>query len=152
MKTNKSSSLLVVSLFTTLLTATACSVLPEDIRASLPESMRGDTQALKDYPTPQLSGRWQDSDYPELTVTIKQSGTDFTMSRKGDYRGIPVVETYKGTLEGRAAKLTYQALDKGQVRPVQGKCFGVASKDSSSLQLTCEDAKKGTVPLNLKKY
>ena len=142
----------MAALLATLLIPTACSVLPEDIRASLPESMRGDTQALKDYPTPQLAGRWQDTDYPEMTITLRQNGNNFTMTREGDYRGIPVKETYTGTLEGRSAQLTYKALDKGRIRPVSGKCFGVASKDSSNLKLTCEDVKKGTVPLNLQKY
>ena len=142
----------VAALLSVALLPTACSVLPEDIRATLPESLRGDTQALKDYPTPQLSGRWQDTDYPEMTITLQQTGNAFTMTREGDYRGIPVKETYTGTLEGRAAQLKYKAVDKGRIRPVSGKCFGVASKDSSSLELTCEDVKKGTVPLNLQKY
>ncbi|MGQ7847892.1 hypothetical protein ACUNV4_25585 [Granulosicoccus sp. 3-233] len=141
-----------LSLVTSLWLASACSALPEDIRASLPESLRGDTQALTDYPIPDLSGRWQDTDYPELSITMNQSGNEFTMIREGDYRGIPIKETYQGTFQGRSAKISYTALDKGQIRPVQGKCFGVASKDSGSLELTCEDSRKGMTPLNLKKF
>jgi hypothetical protein len=129
----------------------ACSVLPEDIRATLPESMRGDTQALKDYPTPDLAGRWVDTDFPELAISMKQSGTGFTFTRSGSYREIPVKAAYTGTLAGRAVKISYQADYPGQLRPTEGQCFGVASKDSAKLELTCEDNQKGTFPMNLKK-
>lgn len=134
-----------------LLAGSACSVLPEDIRASLPESMRGDVQALSDYPTPNLAGSWQDKDFPELAIRLQQTGSEFTMSRKGDYRGIPVDETYTGSLDGRAVKMNFSALDEGNVRPRKGHCFGVVSKDSSSMQLTCEGTASGTAPLNLVK-
>lgn len=129
----------------------ACSHIPEDIRATLPESMRGDTKALTDYPTPSLSGSWQDIDLPELSIAMNQSGSKYTFERTGQYRGIPVSATYRGTLEGRSTKVSYQAKYPGQLRAVKGNCFGVVSKDSTSIQLTCQDGLKNTYPLNLKK-
>jgi hypothetical protein len=140
-----------VLIVTLLVMSSACSVLPEDIRATLPETMRGDTKALTDYPTPNLSGKWLDKDYPELIITMQQNGSSYTFTRKGLYRGIPVNETHKGEMTGRSVKATYQALYAGEVRPVNGQCFGVVGKDSSTLALTCEDTKKGTYPLNLGK-
>ena len=134
-----------------LISLSACSVLPEDLRATLPESMRGDTRALTDYPTPNLKGGWADIDFSELTIKMSQSGSTFTFTRNGEYREIPVKATYKGQLQGRSVKITYQAMYPGNIRPTKGKCFGVATKDSSALQLTCEDSTKGTYPMNLKK-
>lgn len=138
-------------LATLLMTSSACSVLPEDMRATLPEAMRGDTQALTDYPTPNLSGRWVDKDYPELIIAMQQNGTSYTFTRKGLYRGIPVNETHTGEMTGRSVKATYLAESGSEVRPVKGQCFGVVDKDSSALALTCDDANKGTYSLNLKK-
>ena len=134
-----------------LMSCTACSVLPEDIRATLPESMRGDTKALTDYPTPNLSGKWLDKDYPELIIAMTQNGSSYSFTRKGLYRGIPVNETHTGKMTGRSVKSTYLAHTAGEVRPLKGQCFGVVSKDSSALALTCDDAIKGTYPLNLEK-
>lgn len=136
---------------TLLMTFTACSVLPEDIRATLPEGMRGDTTALTDYPTPNLSGKWLDNDYPELIITMTQNGSNYTFTRKGLYRGIPVNQTHTGEMTGRSVKATYLAHTAGEIRPLKGRCFGVVGKDSSTLALTCEDANKGTYPLNLTK-
>ena len=140
-----------VLLATLLMTSSACSVLPEDIRATLPQGMRGDTKALTDYPTPNLSGKWVDKDYPELSIVMQQNGTRYTFVRKGLYRGIPVNETHTGEMTGRSVKATYLAQSAGEVRPVNGQCFGVVDKESSTLALTCEDANKGTNPLNLEK-
>ena len=140
-----------VLLATLLMTFSACSVLPEDMRATLPEAMRGDTKALTDYPTPNLSGRWVDKDYPELIIAMQQNGTSYTFTRKGLYRGIPVNETHTGAMTGRSVKATYLAESGSEVRPVKGQCFGVVDKDSSTLALTCDDANKGTYSLNLKK-
>lgn len=137
---------------TLLLSCTACSVLPEDIRATLPDSMRGDTKALTDYPTPELSGNWLDKDYPELIIAMTQNGSSYTFTRKGLYRGIPVNETHTGKMTGRSVKATYLSHTPGEIRPLKGQCFGVVGKDSSTLALTCEDANKGTYPLNLEKY
>ncbi len=135
----------------TLCLLQGCSVLPEDIRATLPESMRGDTQALTDYPTPSLKGAWKDIDFPELTIKLTQTGNAFKYSRNGLYRGIPVKANYQGTLNGRAIKVDYLAQYPGQVRGTKGTCFGVVSKDSSSIRLTCEDTIKDTYPMNLSK-
>lgn len=132
-------------------TVTACSALPEDIRASLPESMRGDVTALKDYPTPQLDGTWTDKDFPELNIALSQNGSNFSIRRTGSYQGVAVDTTYQGIAEGRSLKLTSSAKYSGKIRPVTGKCFGVAAKDSSSIQLTCEDSIRHTYPLNLTK-
>jgi len=134
-----------------LFSLSACSVLPEDVRATLPESMRGDTKALTDYPTPKLLGAWTDTDFPELAIKMTQSGSGFTFTRNGKYREIPVQATYTGQLTGRSVKITYQAMYAGNIRPTKGQCFGVAAKDSSKLSLTCEDETKGTYPMNLKK-
>jgi hypothetical protein len=134
-----------------LIFLSACSVLPEDVRATLPESMRGDTRALTDYPTPNLKGTWTDTDFPELTIKMTQSGSDFTFTRNGKYREIPVKATYKGQLQGRSVKIIYQAMYPGNIRPKEGQCFGVTNKDSSALKLTCEDAIKGTYPMSLEK-
>ena len=134
-----------------LMTSCACSVLPEDMRATLPEAMRGDTKALTDYPTPNLSGRWVDKDYPELIIAMQQNGTSYTFTRKGLYHGIPVTETHTGEMTGRSVKATYLSESGNEVRPVKGQCFGVVDKDSSTLALTCEDANKGTYSLNLEK-
>ncbi len=136
---------------TLLITSSACSVLPEDIRATLPETLRGDTKALTDYPTPNLSGKWIDTDYPELIIAMQQNGSSYTFTRKGLYRGIPVNETHTGEMTGRSVKATYLAHTAGEVRPVKGQCFGVIDKDSSTLALTCDDANKGAYPLNFKK-
>lgn len=136
---------------TLLMTCTACSVLPEDLRATLPEGMRGDTKALTDYPTPNLSGKWLDKDYPELIIAMTQNGSSYTFTRKGLYRGIPVNQTHTGELTGRSVKATYLSHTAGEVRPLKGKCFGVVGKDSSTLALTCDDSIKGTYPLNLEK-
>ncbi len=140
-----------VLIATLLMTSSACSVLPEDIRATLPEAMRGDTKALTDYPTPNLSGKWIDIDYPELIIAMQQNGSSYTFTRKGLYRGIPVNETHTGEMTGRSVKATYLAHTAGEVRPVKGQCFGVVDKESSTLALTCDDASKGTYPLNLQK-
>ncbi len=136
---------------TLLVTSSACSVLPEDIRATLPEAMRGDTKALTDYPTPNLSGTWTDKDYPELIISMQQNGSRYTFTRKGLYRGIPVDESHTGVMDGRSVSATYLAQLGGEVRPVKGTCFGVVDKSSSTLALTCEDAHKGTYPMNLEK-
>ena len=98
-----------------------------------------------------LKGNWIDSDFPELIINMQQTGSAFTFTRNGSYREIPVKASYRGQLEGRSVKITYQASYPGNIRPKAGKCFGVASKDSSELKLTCEDDTKGTFPMNLKK-
>lgn len=134
-----------------LMTISACSVLPEDIRATLPEGMRGDTKALTDYPTPNLSGKWTDVDYPELSIVMQQQGASYTFTRKGLYRGIPVNETHNGEMTGRSVKATYLSHTAKEVRPISGKCFGVVDKDSTGLALTCEDPGKGSYPMNLRK-
>ena len=141
----------LISLVGMLISLSACSVLPEDVRATLPKSMRGDTQALTDYPTPNLKGTWTDTDFPELAIKMTQTGSSFTFTRNGKYRDIPVKATYRGQLQGRSVKITYQAMYPGNIRPKEGQCFGVATKDSSALKLTCDDATKGTYPMNLKK-
>lgn len=134
-----------------LVSLSSCSALPEDIRATLPESMRGDVRALTDYPTPQLEGTWKDKDFPELSISMSQDANAFSFTRDGSHRGIAVDARFQGTTEGRSLKMTSSAKYSGQVRPVMGKCFGVVAKDSQSIQLTCEDGIKGTYPLNLVK-
>lgn len=125
-----------------LLSVSACSLLPGD--------KHEDTKALTAYPTPDLSGQWDDGDYPALAVTLKQSDTSFSFTRKGFHGGIQVDETHNGDLKGRSVASTYLARDGG-TRPVKGRCFGTVDENSTAITLTCEDINKGSYQLNLEK-
>ncbi|ASJ70485.1 hypothetical protein IMCC3135_01830 [Granulosicoccus antarcticus IMCC3135] len=125
-----------------LLSMSACSTFSKD----KPE----DTQALTSYPTPDLSGQWEDADYPALAITLNQSDASFSFTRKGFHGGIQVDETHNGDLKGRSASSTYLGRDGG-ARPIKGRCFGTVDKESTKIALTCEDIKKGTYPLTLQK-
>lgn len=143
--------LLATAAATAFASLSACSAIPEDIRATLPEGMRGDVKALADYPTPDLIGNWKDQDFPELAISMSQNGKNFSFRRSGSYREIPVDGTYTGTLNGREVKISYKEKHPGKIRPVDGQCFGVASKDSTELKLTCDDPDKGSYPMILRK-
>jgi hypothetical protein len=133
------------SLLFTFLNLSGCSALPEERVASLPEIMRGDTQALTDYPTPELGGSWVGVDFPEPANNLKQNGDSFTFTRTGLYREIPVDENYQGSLEGRAVKVVYEAKYQGLLRPVEGECFGSVSKDSAIPALSCNDGRRALI-------
>lgn len=144
MKTRNNQTNLTVSVLVLTIAIASCSSLsPEaqeslsDLRSTLPGPLRGDNVPLTEQPMPTLSGNWVDKNFPELALSLKQSGSAVTINRTGTRNTLKVTEEINLQLNGRAAKGKYVNRDPNQIRATSGSCNGSVSKNSQAINLTC---------------
>lgn len=106
----------------------------------LPKPPKDPIETPSADPTPNISGKWSDSDNPGNGTKVSQTDSTFAFTRWGTLpNGVRFESSGTGSLVGSRLTSQYAATyESGKIS--SGKCNGSVSPDATRIEQTCSDS------------